>query len=49
MKNKEEKKVIVIKETDEMRNWLHPQTKERKQKVLEAFEKVKQQFKEKNL
>lgn len=41
----EKKKPIVVKETDEMINWMHPQTEERKQRIRDRMMEVIERFK----
>lgn len=35
-------KVIIIRETPEMANWMHPQTEERKERIRKEVEAAKE-------
>jgi hypothetical protein len=38
--------ITIVQETDEMANWLHPQNEERKKRIRERMDGVKERFKE---
>jgi|GEM_PF-4285558 len=44
MKNPGNRRTIVVRETPEMANWMHPQTKERKELIRKRVEEAKKRL-----